>query len=77
MQPREQAEQHGCGFKEEDRYYVLKDSWTLSSHPFSELETLKKINDVMKGNPEAQKSLRHCYPILQILGDSTGSIVGS
>jgi hypothetical protein len=60
--------------KEGDRFYVLKDYWILSSHPFSEISTLKKINDVMKGNPEARKSLRHCYPIFiagQTLGDST------
>ena len=59
--------------KEDSQFYVLKDSWVLFSHPCSEIETLKKINNTMKSSQE-HKYLKHCYPILvaaQDLGDST------
>lgn len=59
--------------KEDSQFYVLKDSWVLCSHPCSEIETLRKINDTMKSSQE-QEYLKHCYPILvagQDLGDST------
>ena len=59
--------------KGDSQLYVLKDSWVLLSHPFSEIETLRKIKDTMKLSEE-QEYLNHCYPILiagQDLGDST------
>lgn len=59
--------------KEDSQFYVLKDSWVLCSHPCSEIETLKKINNTMKSSQE-HEYLKHCYPILvagQDLGDST------
>ena len=59
--------------KEDSQFYVLKDSWVLFSHPCSEIETLKKINNAMKSSQE-HEYLKHCYPILvaaQDLGDST------
>ena len=59
--------------KENSQFYVLKNSWVLLSHPFSEIETLRKIKDTMKLSEE-QEYLKHCYAILvagQDLGDST------
>ena len=57
-----------------DRYYILKDSWPLESHLFSEIRHLLKINWTILNDMKEQNALEHTYPIFVIgqdLGDST------